>query len=68
MAASSNIPEQFKKGYQVPFQTQERAPGAQRPLNPKPLDDITADGKPYKASGSVLKLLQRSQLNSLLTF
>ena len=50
---SKNIPEQYKKGYKPPFQTQERAPGAQHKLDPPPLDDITADGKPYKPAGKL---------------
>ncbi|TBU63683.1 NAD(P)-binding protein [Dichomitus squalens] len=50
---SKNIPEQYKKGYKPPFQTQDRAPGAQHKLNPPPLDDITADGKPYKPAGKL---------------
>lgn len=45
---SHNIPEQFKKGYVPPFQTQPNAPGQQRPLDPEPINDVTADGKPYK--------------------
>ncbi|PSR75856.1 hypothetical protein PHLCEN_2v8770 [Hermanssonia centrifuga] len=50
---STQIPEQFKKGYKVPFQKQEAAPGLQTKLNPQPIDDITADGKPYKPSGKL---------------
>ena len=46
----SQIPEQFKAGYQVPFQTQSNIPGLHHKLNPTPIDDVTADGKPYKAS------------------
>lgn len=45
---SHNVPEQFTKGYVPPFQTQPNAPGQQRPLDPEPINDITADGKPYK--------------------
>lgn len=47
------IPEQFKKGYKPPYQEQPSAPGLQRKLNPQPLDDVTADGKPYKPSGKL---------------
>ncbi|KAI0080325.1 NAD(P)-binding protein [Panus rudis PR-1116 ss-1] len=47
------FPEQFKKGYKPPFQEQPSAPGLQRKLNPQPLDDITADGKPYKPAGKL---------------
>jgi hypothetical protein len=46
--------EEFKKGYKIPFQTQANAPGSQMKLNPAPLNDITADGKPYKAAGCVM--------------
>jgi hypothetical protein len=42
---------EFQKGFIPPFQTQPNAPGAQHKLDPAPLDDITADGKPYKAAG-----------------
>ena len=48
-----SIPEQYKKGWKPPFQRQETAPGQQRKLNPLPLDDITADGKPYKPAGKL---------------
>ena len=48
-----NVPEQYKKGWKPPFQRQETAPGQQRKLNPPPLDDITADGKPYKPVGKL---------------
>ncbi|KAI1793815.1 NAD(P)-binding protein [Ganoderma leucocontextum] len=50
---SQNIPDQYEKGYKPPFQTQERAPGAQHKLDPPPLDDITADGQPYKPAGKL---------------
>lgn len=49
----SQIPEQFQKGYKIPFQTQSTVPGQQHKLNPTPIDDITADGKPYKAAGKL---------------
>ncbi|CCM04189.1 uncharacterized protein FIBRA_06355 [Fibroporia radiculosa] len=45
--------EQFKKGYKPPFQTQASAPGLQSKLDPQPVNDVTADGKPYKASGKL---------------
>lgn len=49
-----NIPEVFKKGWRPPIQNQEGAPGVQRgQLEPQPVDDITADGKPYKAAGKL---------------
>lgn len=42
--------EQFQTGYKPPFQEQGSAPGLQGKLDPPPLNDITADGKPYKAA------------------
>jgi hypothetical protein len=42
---------EFQKGFKPPFQKQSNAPGSQFALNPPPLDDITADGQPYKAAG-----------------
>ena len=51
--AANTIPEQFRKGYKVPFQTQPNAPGLQSILNPHPIDDITSDGQPYKAAGKL---------------
>ncbi|KAF9819912.1 hypothetical protein IEO21_01773 [Rhodonia placenta] len=45
--------EQFQKGYKPPFQEQTDAPGLQAKLNPQPINDVTADGKPYKASGKL---------------
>ena len=42
--------EQFQKGYKPPFQEQGSAPGLQGKLDPQPLNDVTADGKPYKAA------------------
>lgn len=53
------IPEQYKKSYKPPFQEQPSAPGLQRKLDPQPLDDITADGGPYRPAG---KLEGRSAL------
>ena len=50
---STSIPEQYKKGWKPPFQEQANAPGNQRKLDPAPLDDITADGKPYKPAGKL---------------
>ena len=50
----SSIPEQFKKGWKPPLQEQEGAPGKQHGvLDPQPINDITADGKPYKAAGKL---------------
>lgn len=49
----SQIPEPFKKGYKVPFQTQDTVPGQHYKLNPIPINDITADGTPYKAAGKL---------------
>ena len=49
-----DIQELFKKGWKPPVQNQEGAPGKQRgAINPQPVDDITADGKPYKAAGKL---------------
>jgi len=45
--------EEFQKGYKPPFQEQDKAPGLQSKLNPQPINDVTADGKPYKASGKL---------------
>lgn len=51
---SHNIPEQFKKGYKVPFQTQSSSPGQQHKLKgPDLIDDVTADGNPYKPAGKL---------------
>ena len=48
-----NIPEQYRKGWKPPFQTQEKAPGQQHKLEPYPIDDVTADGNHYKPSGKL---------------
>ncbi|EIN13947.1 NAD(P)-binding protein [Punctularia strigosozonata HHB-11173 SS5] len=48
-----SIPEEYKQGWKPPFQKQQNVPGSQFKLDPPPLDDITADGKPYKASGKL---------------
>ena len=45
--------EQFQKGYKPPFQEQSNAPGLQGKLDPKPLNDVTADGKPYKSANKL---------------
>jgi len=50
---STSIPEQFKKGYKIPFQTQKDAPGLQKHLDPAPVDDILADGRHYQGSGKL---------------
>jgi len=42
--------EVYQKGWKPPLQEQTR-PGRQSELNPPPVDDVTADGKPYKAAG-----------------
>ncbi|KDQ63198.1 hypothetical protein JAAARDRAFT_202688 [Jaapia argillacea MUCL 33604] len=47
------IPQEFQKGYRPPIQSQPKTPGKQTHLNPQPLDDITADGLPYKACGKL---------------
>ena len=47
------ILKEFTKGYIPPVQNQDSAPGSQRKLDPQPIDDITADGKPYKAAGKL---------------
>jgi hypothetical protein len=47
------IPQQYQKGWKPPFQQQESVPGSQFKLDPPPLDDITADGKHYKAAGKL---------------
>ncbi|KZV92740.1 NAD(P)-binding protein [Exidia glandulosa HHB12029] len=47
------MPPEFQKGWKPPFQTQERGPGSQRALNPKPIDDVLANGKPYRAAGKL---------------
>lgn len=48
------ISDVFKKGYKPPTQNQDEQPGKQRQvLEPQPVDDVTADGKPYKASGKL---------------
>ena len=52
--SSPSIPEVFKKGWKPPFQEQSSAPGRQRgALQPQPVDDMTADGKPYKPAGKL---------------
>lgn len=48
----SQIPKQFKRGFKYPVLDQE-LPGTQQKLDPPPLSDITADGKPYKAAGKL---------------
>ncbi|PCH33883.1 NAD(P)-binding protein [Wolfiporia cocos MD-104 SS10] len=45
--------EQFQKGYKPPFQEQPDAPGLREKLDPQPLNDVTADGKPYKAANKL---------------
>ena len=49
-----NVNKVFQRGFKPPKQNQDAAPGKQRQvLDPQPVDDITADGKPYKASGKL---------------
>jgi hypothetical protein len=50
---TTTIPAEFKRGFQPPFQTQAAAPGAQHRLDPPPIDDVTADGQPYKPAGKL---------------
>jgi hypothetical protein len=52
MAAPTHRKE-FQKGFKPPFQTQANVPGSQFKLDPPPIDDVTADGKPYKAAGKL---------------
>jgi len=47
------IPKEFGKGFIPPLQDQESLPGKQFKLDPPPIDDITADGKPYKPAGKL---------------
>ncbi|TCD67095.1 hypothetical protein EIP91_000558 [Steccherinum ochraceum] len=49
----SSIPDQFKKGYKPPFQKQNSIPGEQTRLDPQPLNDLTADGRPYKPAAKL---------------
>lgn len=48
----SQIPKQFQRGFKYPVLDQD-LPGTQQKLDPPPLSDITADGKPYKAAGKL---------------
>ena len=50
---SQHIPKEFEKGFLPPFQDQESLPGKQWKLDPPPIDDTTADGKPYKPAGKL---------------
>ena len=50
---SQQIPKEFEKGFALPLQDQEALPGKQWKLDPPPIDDITADGKPYKPAGKL---------------
>ncbi|KZT30908.1 NAD(P)-binding protein [Neolentinus lepideus HHB14362 ss-1] len=49
----NSLLKQFQKGYRQPVQDQPGAPGLQEKLDPQPLDDVTADGKPYKAANKL---------------
>ena len=51
--SSNKIPDVYQKGWKPPMQDQPGAPGSHRKLEPQPLNDITADGKPYKAAGKL---------------
>ena len=48
----SLISEPFQSGYKIPYQRQAKGldPGHEHKLSPTPIDDITADGKQYKAA------------------
>jgi hypothetical protein len=48
----TQIPKQFQRGFKYPVLDQD-LPGTQQKLDPPPLSDITADGKPYKAAGKL---------------
>ena len=48
--ASQQIPKEFEKDFLPPLQDQEALLGKQWKLDPTPIDDVTADGKPYKAA------------------
>lgn len=48
----SQIPKQYQRGFKYPVADQD-LPGSQAKLDPEPLSDITADGKPYKAAGKL---------------
>lgn len=50
---TQQIPKEFEKGFLPPLQDQESLPGKQWRLDPPPIDDITADGKPYKPAGKL---------------
>lgn len=50
MATAVQYLKEFQKGYKPPFQTQPNAPGMQHRLDPLPIDDTYADGRPYKGS------------------
>ena len=51
---SSKVHDVFQKGWKPPLQYQEDVPGKQKGvLDPQPVDDVTADGKPYRASGKL---------------
>lgn len=50
---SPAVPKEFQKGYRPAVQHQSSTPGSQSKLDPPPIDDVTADGKPYKAAGKL---------------
>jgi len=43
----------FDKGYKIPSQQQSEVPGKQHRLKPEPINDWTADKKPYKPAGKL---------------
>jgi len=51
--SQNKTPEVFQKGWKPPQEQQERVAGRQKILNPKPIDDITADGHPYKSANKL---------------
>ena len=54
MPSSISVEQVFQKGWIPPFQDQPGAPGKQHTvLNPQPVNDITADGNPYKPAGKL---------------
>ncbi|KAI0931844.1 hypothetical protein AcW2_000632 [Taiwanofungus camphoratus] len=48
--------KEFQKGYKPPFQEQSSPPGVQYKLDPQPINDVTADGEPYKSAGKLNRL------------
>ena len=50
---SQQIPKEFEKGFLPPSQGQDSLPGKQWRLDPPSINDVTADGKPYKPAGKL---------------